>query len=299
MGHLLTNRSWLPTEQNRFARPEGLLLYKLPPQFHRNTLLAGILKMRSDESRHPISKELGFEVEPEEIEFLKKHWKDITRLKHKLERESQTVELDLDEDADEAIDYAEELRTAFTKLGAGGAPDEPILPGTAANPGRRREVIAQEIKEHQRQEPEVALRFKQVPRKAWEAKDNQVRIFLREQYGGKCQICETVFSRRDNQPYFEGLYLVSRTRKRWIDRPGNVLCLCPNCCAKFLYGAVEAPEDILDQIDLWRARKEGGSGAPVLDITLCGQPVTISFTEQHMIDLQELLHAAACEMEAV
>lgn len=38
------------------------------------------------------------------------------------------------------------------------------------------------------------------------------------------------FPKRDGQPYFEGIYLVSRTSARWLDQPANVLCLRDVCC---------------------------------------------------------------------
>jgi hypothetical protein len=129
-----------------------------------------------------------------------------------------------------------------------------------------------------------------VARQVWEGKDESVRAFLFEQYAGQCQICDATFPRKDGTPYFEGLYLVSRTKGRWIDRPGNVICVCPTCRAKFQYGSVVAP-DILDQVTAWRTRHEGGFGAS-LSLELCGVPVQIHFTGKHLLDLQEILKSA-------
>ena len=127
-------------------------------------------------------------------------------------------------------------------------------------------------------------------RQVWEGKDESVRAFLFEQYAGQCQICDGTFPQKDGTPYFEGLYLVSRTKGRWIDRPGNVICVCPTCRAKFQYGNVVAP-DILNQVTAWRTRREGGFGTS-LAIELCGVPVQIHFTEKHLLDLQEILKSA-------
>jgi len=124
------------------------------------------------------------------------------------------------------------------------------------------------------------------------AKDNVVRTFLREQYGGRCQICQYTFLKRSGEPYFEGLYLVSRTAADWIDRPGNVLCLCANCCAKFQHGSVDA-DDPRDQVAAFTVGEGGGRG--VLRIRLCGEDAVIRFTAKHMIDLQEMLNASQDE----
>jgi hypothetical protein len=76
----------------------------------------------------------------------------------------------------------------------------------------------------------------------------------------------------------------------WAGRNGNVLCVCPTCCAKMLYGSVEA-DNILEQVEAFQAFNEGGDGNPGLDIRLIGKPRRIRFTERHMLDLQEMLRA--------
>ena len=107
---------------------------------------------------------------------------------------------------------------------------------------------------------------------------------------GPCQICGETFIKRDETPYFEGLYLVSRTKARWTDRPGNAICLCATCCAKFQQGTVVA-DDILVQIGTWRPQREGGGDAR-LTLQLCGEHVALRFTEKHLLDLQEIIKAA-------
>ncbi len=73
-----------------------------------------------------------------------------------------------------------------------------------------------------------------------------------------------------------------------MNRSGNVLCVCANCCAKFQHGLVEA-EDITKQIRAIRLLREGGTGKPSLRIRLCDEDVLIRFTEAHMLDLQEIV----------
>ncbi len=127
-----------------------------------------------------------------------------------------------------------------------------------------------------------------MPQKTWEQKNYDVRIFLLEQYKGHCQICNLAFDKRDGEPYFEGMYLVSRAKGRWIDRPGNVLCLCPTCCTKLQVGSVEA-DDIVEQVGAFRTFLEGGVDQPSLNLQLCGDIVKIKFTERHFLDLQEII----------
>jgi predicted restriction endonuclease len=162
--------------------------------------------------------------------------------------------------------------------------------GIVRNPEFRRSRVQEAIEEDRAAEPPKQQRFQKITRRAWEAKDSSVRQFLAEQYVGRCQICGETFLKQDNTPYFEGLYLVSRTQARWIDRPGNAVCLCATCSAKFQHGTVVA-DDILAQIAAWRTQREGGSDAR-LTLQLCGEKVALRFTEKHLLDLQEIIKAA-------
>jgi hypothetical protein len=194
----------------------------------------------------------------------------------------------------DVFDYAAELADVFDQPAKRPQKttllDDPHSEGRISNPDRRRERVQESIQGDRTAEPEMTDRTRQVTRQVWEGKDESVRAFLFEQYAGFCQICDDTFPQKDGTPYYEGLYLVSRTKGRWIDRPGNVICLCPTCRAKFQYGSVVAP-DLLDQVTAWRTRREGGFGTS-LAIELCGIPVQIHFTEKHLVDLQEILKSA-------
>ena len=190
--------------------------------------------------------------------------------------------------AHEKISYSEEIRKRFNRGKINPSPgDNYFPPGPVRDPARRKSAIEEEIDKARQREPLPEQRFKRVPVRVWEAKNYEGRPFLKEQYGGKCQICNSTFSKQNGEPYFEGLYLVSHTRARWLDRPGNVLCLCANCCAKFEHGTVEA-ENIEQQITNWKCKAEGGMEEPFLQVRLCGDDVKIRFTERHMLDLQVL-----------
>ena len=195
---------------------------------------------------------------------------------------------------EEKIGYVTALSEAFERPGHPARDRADIgtdlASGIVNNPEFRRDRVHDAIEEDRAAEPLSRDRFRRVPRRLWEAKDNSVRQFLLEQYGGHCQICDKTFTKRDNAPYFEGLYLVARTQGRWLDRPGNVISLCATCCAKFQHGTVDAPE-ILDQIITWRTRQEGGRDACLM-LQLCGERVELRFTEKHLLDLQEIIKAA-------
>ena len=78
---------------------------------------------------------------------------------------------------------------------------------------------------------------------------------------------------------------VQRARAQWLDRPGNIVCLCPNCCAKFLHGSVDG-EDPLGQVERYSGF---GVDQPTINFVLCGEQVTLKFTEKHWVELEALL----------
>ena len=91
------------------------------------------------------------------------------------------------------------------------------------------------------------------------------------------------------EPYFEGVYLVSRTTSGWLDREGNVLCLCAQHSAMFQFGPKQVDEDIVQQVMQLKVKAEGGDGHPAVRMTLCGDPIEIRYAEKHLIDLQEMV----------
>ena len=289
MGVLATDLAWLPDGRGEFKKPEDLALGDLPEGFENNEALATVLRMRASEEVALASK-LG--VDPEDLDFLRQNKEEFEQWKEEVKKKrsqaaARAEETDEGDEQAEGVDFGAELESKFEQESSSDPGEPPLPPGPVGSPGTRRERTQEQIEETKREEPEPEQRFSRVPRRIWEGKNRQVRTFLHQQYGGKCQVCSDVFPKRDGEPYFEGLYLVSATRARWVDRPGNVLCLCATCSAKFQHGAVEA-SNILEQVDGFRARNESGGKDPVLRLRLCGESSEIRFTEQHMIDLQEL-----------
>jgi hypothetical protein len=299
MGEIVRDARWLPDHSGSFYKPSELMIDDLPESFVRDAQLAKQLGMRvSPLTVH--ARELG--VTLDDIEWIKRNRDQFEQWKRTIAEADGT---DDEEDADDTsladqdtptINFGDALREVFQRPQKSIHADVGDLypPGDVPNPELRRERVAAEISEEQTLEPRRSERFKRVPTTRWERKDNRARDFLRQEYGGKCQVCGETFLKRDGSPYFEGMYLYSRTNARWIDREGNVLCLCANCCAKLMYGPVEA-DDILEQIDALKLRREGGPRELVLDISLCNQPARIRFSERHLLDLQELIAAGGDE----
>ena len=291
MGHLVRSSLWLPDGQGQFHRPADLSLDDLPPVFERDEALAEALGMRLPEVK-VLAEKLGVDLAL--IQLLHEYPDEGEKLKRRLARRQQEqaglVEMDGHESGGELLDYTAALVEALQQPSSASPNDSPPSVGGVTNPTRRRELTREEIALAQANEPPPHARYTLTERRVWEAKDESVRVFLREQYQGACQVCAHTnsFVQRNGEPYFEAVYLVSPTEARWIDRPGNVVCLCAACAAKWLYGAHEA-EDIVGQVQAQRLWAEGGQQRLVLRLQLCGQEVEVRYSERHMLDLQALL----------
>lgn len=279
-GTLLTSTAWLPDIAGRWHKPEELSLDDLPESFERWGVLAEKLGMRTTLLSR-LAEEMDLEVG--EIELLLKHKEECLEYLRLQQKDSPTQDI-----SPQA--YRQEFNDVFQRAGTSHSSEnvESVAVGRVRDPRKRRERIAAEIEDDlTRSSQRLECRFRRVPERKWEGKDPVARAFLREQYGGRCQICGSSFRKRNGEPYFEGLYLVSRTKAQWIDRPGNIVCLCATCCAKFAHGSVVG-SDLLGQVEQYCGF---GVDQPALRFELCGEQVTLKFTEKHWVELEALLKA--------
>lgn len=281
IGQQATSAAWVPTKDGSFRKPEELSFDDLPDGFDPDMRLCEALRMqRPDDIEAAKSLGLG----PDEARFLKDNLSEFREWVR--EQREQRLSAATPDSAD--INYSEEFKTAFAR--SQGLPDHEEQSGGGAvrDPKTYQQRVSEDLHSAKEREPSRDERFRRVPRKVWEAKDGEVRAFLREEYGGRCQICSETFHRRDGEPYFEGVYVVSRTGARWLDNAGNVLCLCANCTAKFEHGSVEA-DDVLERVMNLRPSAGGGDGDLSFAVRLCGDDVDLRFTERHLLRLQALL----------
>ena len=155
------------------------------------------------------------------------------------------------------------------------------------NPDQYRERAGEAYQQNKHIEPPRAERRQTVERDVYEAKNPENRGFFLEEYGGKCQICDYTFEERNGKPHFEVVYVTSYKKARWVDAPGNVLCLCAQCSAKYQYGAVEL-RNASKQLLTLQPKAESGS-TPVLTIRLVGEVKVIKFSDRHLLQIQALL----------
>ncbi|MBI9050765.1 MAG: hypothetical protein JEZ00_15190 [Anaerolineaceae bacterium] len=229
-GDILRNTQWIPDKEGLFHSPDSLCLEDLPDEFTRDEGLSKKLGLKD----RPL-KDIAHEVGVDEDDLIL--FQQITKNKEFLDLfrdfAYKTVRKQTNNHDTDIFSYITSLEDAFSK------PSDILIEdfdeqlddtnSVLVNPVRRRQKTQEEIQNSIHNEPERHQRYDLVPSIVWDKKDSSVRTFLLEQYHGRCQICASTFNKRNGMPYFEGLYLVSRIGAQWVDRPGNVLCLCPTC----------------------------------------------------------------------
>jgi hypothetical protein len=297
---VLAEHQWLLDLDGNWRWPEEVTLDDLDPSYPRDEVVARRLQMRPTVSRE-VADEVAdlLKIDGDDLDLLRRRPELLQRaLAEALELErgagvdeggDDDENQDEDDSDNESIDVDGAIFEAFNREGEAEV-EEFVGDGAAANPARRQERSAEALSRSKEAEPSRGARFNFISQKVWESKDPAVRAYLLETYGGRCQICQATFPRRDGQPFFEARYIVSRVARRWLDTPGNSLCLCPTCLAKTLHGSSKAV-DILDEL-----RELAGDAANLPDgatvsFELCGEPVSIRFAQRHLIDLWALLAA--------
>ena len=213
----------------------------------------------------------------------------IDKLIQQQEAKKQDKTLNNSDNRKEKIPFHKALSEAFVAPSKDAVDDDAGYGGSVQNPPLRRDRTSEDIAANIEAEGKQENRSYFSTVKKWKGKNDQVRVNLIEWYGGQCQICDKTFTQSNGEPYFEGLYLVSHTIAEWIDRVGNVLCLCPWHSAMFQFGPKEVDEDIIQQILRLKVQAEGGDGQLAIKLRLCEEDVEIKFEERHLIDLQEMI----------
>jgi hypothetical protein len=190
------------------------------------------------------------------------------------------------------LDPQTALNGSFNRAGQRKVSTEQQEPGHIKDTKLFRERVRQKYRDKKQAEPSRKERVRSVTVDVWDAKNQLVRDFFVNEYGGKCQICDSTFPRRsDGIPYFEAVYLIPHSKAAWTDAPGSVVCLCAQCSAKWQHGAVECP-DVINQLSELQTESEAGS-KPRLKFQLVGNDVSIRFSDRHLVEVQELLNSAS------
>jgi hypothetical protein len=294
---ILSKAEWIPDKKGVLLRPESVSKSSLHASFrydNRNGWLDSIGFGEADrqaseafQKRKELAKQAGIDVGAIEIlsglsrekQLEYSEWIQKKERADARERKKQ----------EDAMPFHEAIKSAFSQNGGPQHERDDETGRTSKNPGRRKAKLAEEISADLENASSPESRFTFGLCKKWKAKNDDVKTKLLEWYGGTCQICSRTFTQRNNQPYFEGLYLVPYTKAGWIDRVGNVLCLCPWHSAMFQFGSKELESDILERVLAFVPVANGGTQTAEITLNLCGESLSIDFHEDHFLELQTMI----------
>ena len=196
------------------------------------------------------------------------------------------------------FNYIASLEAAFTQNGSTELNEDVISQinsrddGILSNSSRRAEKLAEAYSESIKKEPSAEARRKETERSLLEPPNETVRTSLFEWYQGSCQICDETWPKKDGYPYFTAAYIVERQFKRWLDEPGNALCLCAKHFAQWKLATKHSTTEITEQISNLKLNNEGGDGDLSIYLDLAGHKTAIRFCERHALALRKLVDTA-------
>jgi hypothetical protein len=192
------------------------------------------------------------------------------------------------------LDYGDELTKAFNRDGESEINSESPEFGknTIKDPEFRGNRLGESYRNNIGEEPTPGSRRPKAERGLLECSNKAVRTTLYEWYYGRCQICGETWPKQNGDAFFLAAYLVSRHHARWLDEPGNAICLCAKHFAQWKYAAKQKSEDVISQIGKLLLKNEGGNGELFLRFRMFNEDYAILYNEQHFLSLRKLLEIA-------
>jgi len=287
-GRLLMETPWILGDGDAFVRPCDIALDELPPGFEKASTearaLAERLGMKKSEEQEAIAVLARGDSRKRKIaEYLMNASDDVMEKFEKLIPKQR--ELPEFKSFKEGIQSLHRVAVGNPAEGRGGA-------APVSNPERYRRTAEDAVREAvttHRTSPRIVTFAV-----ARDLSSNKLaREFLEQEYQGRCQVTGQTFQKRTGGNYFEALSLVGRLDAEHLNDPGNMLCLCADVAAQFMYAEFAWLDSVEEKILGFKAEKEGGTEAMrKISARVAGKTLTITWSERHFLRLCALWSAA-------
>lgn len=287
-GRLLMETPWILGDGDAFVRPCDIALDELPPGFEKASTearaLAERLGMKKSEEQEAIAVLARGDSRKRKIaEYLMNASDDVMEKFEKLIPKQR--ELPEFKSFKEGIQSLHRVAVGNPAEGRGGA-------APVSNPERYRRTAEDAVRE-------AVTTHRTGPRivtfsVARDLSSNKLaREFLEQEYQGRCQVTGQTFQKRTGGNYFEALSLVGRLDAEHLNDPGNMLCLCADVAAQFMYAEFAWLDSVEEKILGFKAEKEDGTEEMrKISARVAGKALTITWSERHFIRLCALWSAA-------
>lgn len=287
-GRLLMETPWLPGKGGAFVRPRDIALDELPPGFEKTSTearaLADKLGMKKSEEQEAIAVLARGDARKRKIaEFLMNASDDVMDKFEKLIPKQRELP--------EFKSFKEGIQRLH-RFAVGNPAEKSGEAAPVSNPERYRKTTEDAVREAvttHRTSPRIVT-FSV----ARDLSSNKLaREFLEQEYQGRCQVTGETFPKRTGGNYFEALSLVGRLDAEHLNDPGNMLCLCADVAAQFMYAEFAWLDSVEEKILGFKAEKEGGTEAMrKISARVAGKTLTITWSERHFLRLCALWNAA-------
>ncbi|MGM9929315.1 MAG: hypothetical protein ACI35P_15330 [Bacillus sp. (in: firmicutes)] len=173
------------------------------------------------------------------------------------------------------------------KTGRRGADKNDSDPEAIKNLERRKKKLEQEFEKSMGYK--IAVPKSHLKYTYQEQLTSEEKIFLKAQYNGYCQICDTTIVCHDGEHHFQAINVIKTTElddkfRDSLSMGWNSLCLCPNCAAKYRYGI----KDISDfAFQVQNTEIEPGSEDWIrIHIVLQDEDEEIKYSPKHFLALK-------------
>ena len=281
-------KAWIPSSiDGRFYKPADISREMLPDDFmwQENSTFLNLILFATDKNKVLIQSEKlindwGVDTESEQAKALRALLSNpqmasrILNMVDKEEREQYNLAEAIDAQNRQAV-YTEDENEDIDL-------DEN---GTVRNVARRSRKIKEELEDGLKK-PGA---FKKIGLVSRTKTSPEERMFLFEQYHGKCQICGQTIKKWNGQNYFEGINLIATKNlsdqfKKSLEIGWNSLCLCPNHAAIYKYGSIDL-SDLQNNVDALSIIDKENENI-MLPIIMQGEMINIRYTPKHFLALK-------------
>jgi hypothetical protein len=298
MGELLVEAAWIPGNDGIFKKPSQIEMNEISEDivsgFQESPLVASRLGIK-DDTYHNMMREFPLLKELENIpanlkkraeDELRKVIKKFTSPPNKFSTSGQPKQ-----DIDTLLRST--IEDSTTPI-PGDQPDGKWRSNTVDEEAKTRDTY-RDVTQDKVDNSELKVTQRTV--KVYQSGDFDPKTFLKREYDGHCQICNTRLDLGDEKaPYFDTYRIIKESELTSASEAEfNVICLCPNCHALAEHGGIELSEILNSVNEISSGNKiaepidERNGDFYVFKLKLAGRAEEIFYTPSHIMQIISVL----------
>jgi hypothetical protein len=291
----LIETNWIPSIDGLFKKPSQIemneIVEEITSGFHETPLVAEKLGIKDDAynkvlRENPIFKELS--SIPPNVRMTAE-----TEIREIIKKYASTVNTPAQTKVDIGELFRTHLKDDITQISSNSR-DGPWKYSTEDEVAKIRETYGSET---QKKVNNSKFKVKLNTTKSYHDENFDPKTFLKIEYNGHCQICNTRLDLGEGKdPYFDTYRIIKESElSSASETEFNVICLCPNCHALAEHGGkdlseiLESVNEILSNNKIAEPVKERNGDFYVFNLMIAGKNKNIFYTQRHMEQIISVL----------